>query len=197
MLEYRVESGDVPVTGEIETYIRDRAAHLDTFYDRILTCRVAISAPTGHHEHGGPYEVHVDLDVPGAVLTVTRQRADQLHVAVRKAFAAAERQLKKHVSQMQQRAKEPPPEPPARVLRLFGDDGYGFAAAPDGREVYFHRNAVLDPGFDALAEGMEVRLVVEQGDDGPQASTVAIVHPHRQGARAPEGAAAETEPEER
>jgi cold shock CspA family protein len=57
---------------------------------------------------------------------------------------------------------------------LFPEEGYGFLATPDGREIYFHRHSVLHPGFDRLAIGTEVRFVEESGEKGPQASTVAI-----------------------
>jgi cold shock CspA family protein len=67
-----------------------------------------------------------------------------------------------------------PPE--GQVLRLFPEEGFGFIAGPDGREIYFHRNAVLDPpGFDKLEVGARVRFAEEQGFEGPQASTVGLV----------------------
>ena len=43
---------------------------------------------------------------------------------------------------------EAPPE--GRIARLFLSEGYGFIATADGREIYFHRNAVLDEPFDGL-----------------------------------------------
>ena len=59
-----------------------------------------------------------------------------------------------------------------RVAQLLPDASAGFLAAADGHRVYFHRNAVLPPGFDALEPGREVRFVEEQGAEGPQASRV-------------------------
>jgi cold shock CspA family protein len=38
--------------------------------------------------------------------------------------------------------------------------------------VYFHRNAVLEPGFDRLEVGIAVQFVEEQGNEGPQARMV-------------------------
>jgi cold shock CspA family protein len=46
--------------------------------------------------------------------------------------------------------------------------------AEAGSEIYFHRHSVLSPGFDHLAVGTEVRFAEEEGDRGPQASTVEI-----------------------
>ena len=39
-----------------------------------------------------------------------------------------------------------------------------------GRELYFHRNRVLEPGFDQLKVGTEVRFDEEMGEQGPQAT---------------------------
>jgi cold shock CspA family protein len=47
-------------------------------------------------------------------------------------------------------------------------------ATNDGREIYFHRNAVVDEGFDALEKDAAVELTLVHGESpmGPQASTV-------------------------
>ncbi len=57
-------------------------------------------------------------------------------------------------------------------VRLEPELDYGFLETPDNREIYFHRNSVLGPGFDKLEIGAEVRFVEEEGEQGPQASTV-------------------------
>ena len=49
---------------------------------------------------------------------------------------------------------------------------------PDGREVYFHRNSVIDAEFDNLKEGDSVHFAEEMGDNGAQASTVHIEGKH-------------------
>ena len=71
-----------------------------------------------------------------------------------------------------------------KVLRVFPYEGYGFIDMSDGREVYFHRNSVVDGDFDRLAAGMEVRFSEEAGEQGPQASTVSLVHRSHQRKRA-------------
>jgi cold shock CspA family protein len=64
-------------------------------------------------------------------------------------------------------------EPPeGRIIRILREEGYGFIEATDGRELYFHRNSVLDDAFDHLEVGSEVRFAEENGEKGPQASTV-------------------------
>jgi len=68
--------------------------------------------------------------------------------------------------------------PHARVGKLFLDKGFGFLELPDGREIYFHKNSVMEVDFDQMEVGMEVHFAEEQGKKGPQASTVRPLHRH-------------------
>ena len=52
-------------------------------------------------------------------------------------------------------------------------------ALPNGREVYFHSNSVLDGAFSRLAVGTHVIFAEEMGEKGPQASTVKLLGKHR------------------
>ena len=81
--------------------IHRRIAHLERFFDRIIGCRVVIEAPHRHQQHGKLFRVAVELDVPGRRIVVNRagphdQAHEDAHVAIRDAFAAAERQLQDH-----------------------------------------------------------------------------------------------------
>lgn len=160
----------------LEADLRRRAAKLERYYDRITSCRIAVERPTGnHHNEGGPYRVRIDITVPGSELVASKE-AEDLNTAVRDAFKAAERQVEEFSQRRRGDVKTPVLPPEGRVVRLFPDEGFGFIEAADGREVYFHRNAVLDPpGFEKLAVGAQVRFAEEQGFEGPQASTVNLV----------------------
>lgn len=160
----------------LEREIHRRAAKLERFYPRLVGCSVAVEGPGGRHLNGGPYEVRLDLRVPGAEpILVNRQSQEQLKRAIDEAFDVATRRLQDllRVQRAQVKRHEEPQER-ASVSRLFPEEGYGFLATADGREVYFHRNSVLGD-FDALAAGIEVRFHEETGDEGPQASTVTVV----------------------
>ncbi len=93
-------------------------------------------------------------------------------MAIREAFDVARRRLEDHVRELRGDVKTPSAPARARVGKLFPQEGYGFLETGDGREVYFHRNSVLGPGFDALKIGAEVRFAEEEGVEGPQATTV-------------------------
>ena len=174
-LPLQITAHDFPLSEAIEAEIRERAAKLDTYYDGIMRCRVVVEAPVGHHRGGGPYNVRIDLTVPGAELVVNRQADEDLPVAIRDAFDAMRRRLEDYARHQRGAVKTHEAAPQARVSKLFHEEGYGFLEAPDGREIYFHGNSVLPPGFSHLTVGTEVRFAEEQGVEGPQASTVTIV----------------------
>lgn len=165
---------DVVITPEVQEYLQQRVGRLPEFYDRILSSRVVLRGETRHHQTGGPFSVHLYIDVPQRVVTVTRQQRDNLHVAIREAFDAAQRQLQ-DLARKQRGDVSPTVQPPrGQVARIFHQLGYGFIDTAEG-DVYFHRNAVLERRFDELEAGSEVRYELEVGEKGLQASTVALL----------------------
>jgi hypothetical protein len=54
------------------------------------------------------------------------------------------------------------PQPRASVSKLFPEGNYGILKTHDGREIYFHRNSVLEPEFDRLQKRMTVYYAEEQ-----------------------------------
>jgi CspA family cold shock protein len=59
-----------------------------------------------------------------------------------------------------------------KVKRLMRDRGFGFIAAKDGREVFFHRSELQNIEFDDVKEGDSLEFEVTQGKKGPQAVNV-------------------------
>lgn len=197
---------NMPSSAAIEENIREKAAKLDGLFDDITSCRVIVEAPHRRHHKGKAYVVRIDLTVPGQELVINRapKRLDaakashpdelekdlaeihepskhaareDLYVAIRDAFNAAGRKLQDYVRRRRGKKKNHEPVPVARVAKLFPVDAYGFLETPDGREIYFHKNSVLHPGFEHLEVGTEVSFAEEPGEKGPQASTVRVVGP--------------------
>lgn len=166
----------IDLSPPLEAELRKRADRLERYSDRITSCRIAVERPTGnHHQEGGPYRVRVDVTVPGSELVADKEQ-EELYAAIREAFAAAERQVEEWSQRRRGEVKSPVLPPEGRVVRIFKEEGFGFIAGPDDQEIYFHRNAVLEPpGFDKLEVGSQVRFAEEQGFEGPQASTVSRV----------------------
>lgn len=155
----------------LEAEVRERADKLDRLYGRLTSCRIALEGPSQHHNEGGPYRVRIDITVPGSELVAAKEAAT-LAAAMNDAFDAAERQVKEFAERRRGYVKAPAGGNHGTVIRIFPEEGFGFLTDEEGREIYFHRNAVLEPGFDSLAVGAVVRYAVEQGLEGPQASAV-------------------------
>jgi ribosomal subunit interface protein len=167
----------------VEARIREKAAKLERFHERIIGCTVVVEAPHRHHHKGKLYNVRVDISVPGKDVVVDRAKPldhahEDVYVAIRDAFDAAARRLEDQTRKMRGAVKSHVAPPHGKVARLFSD--HGFIATPDGEEVYFHRNSVVGDDFNALKVGSEVSLVVaeNEGAEGPQASTVRPVGKH-------------------
>ena len=163
---------------EIDAYVRKRAEKLERRHPRIIRCRVAIEEPHRRHKNGNRFDVHLEVSVPGKVLAVDREPGDvtdhlDLYQTLRDAFEAMERQLESEVRSRRGEVKtHEEVHPRGRVARLFPNDDFGFIETDEGREIYFHRNAVDNGGFDHLALGQNVKFVEDEGERGPQASAV-------------------------
>ena len=59
------------------------------------------------------------------------------------------------------------------IKRLVSDKGFGFVAAEDGSEYFFHQSACAN--FDSLREGQRVTFQAGQGPKGPRAENVTVV----------------------
>jgi len=185
-----------PLVG-VEESIRAEAEKLETFYSQIMGCRVAVEIPHGHHKKGNRYHIRIDLTLPGKELVIKHEpglskgirqaggaemkkrlevRAPHrdLHLAIRDAFKVAGRRVQDYARRQRGDIKTHEALSIGRVSKLLPGEGYGFLTTPDGREIYFHERSVLNRGFRRLKVGSEVRFVEEQGEKGPQASTVRI-----------------------
>ncbi len=163
----------------IEARIREKVEKLARFAADIQRCRVTVDAPHKHAHKGHLYSIKVDIAVPGGEIVATRHTGknpahQDVYVALRDAFDDARRQLEDHVRKRRGEVKRHE-EPPQGVIKaLFPHEDYGLIETPDGREVYFHRNSVLNGDFEKLKEGTPVWFHEERGDEGPQASTVHV-----------------------
>jgi len=62
-----------PRSDALEARVRDKAAKLEEFHPRIMSCRVTVEEMRKHHHQGRHFQVSLDLRVPG-----TWQRVDAL-----------------------------------------------------------------------------------------------------------------------
>ncbi len=171
---------DVTATPDIEERIRSKVDRLERHCDHLISCRVLVEQPHKHASSGSPYRVRIEASIPpGHDIVVVKDPqdndlSDSLVTVINAAFTAAERQVKELVERQRHEVKVHQ-VPRAVVVRVDREEGFGFLETAEGRQIYFHRNAFLDGGFDDLEVGTEVRFAEEMGDDGPQATTVHVV----------------------
>jgi CspA family cold shock protein len=58
------------------------------------------------------------------------------------------------------------------IKRLVQDRGFGFIAAENGSEYFFHREQLRGLDFDALTQGERVSFDTQEGPKGPRAVNV-------------------------
>jgi len=167
----------------LEAAVRERATKLEKFCHDMIGCHVIVEAPHKHHQKGNLYDIRIDVSVPGQQITAgytpdAQQSHEDAFVAVRDAFDSMRRRLEDYVHVKRGKVKTHEAMSHGRVCRLEPDLDYGKVETPDGREVYFHRNSVIDASFDDLVVGTELRFVEEAGEKGPQATSAYVIGKH-------------------
>jgi ribosomal subunit interface protein len=84
---------DMPASVALEDHIREKAVKLEQFYPALVGCRVVVELPHKHKQHGKLFNVRIDLTVPGSEIVINRDRSEDVYVALRDAFDAANRKL--------------------------------------------------------------------------------------------------------
>lgn len=202
ILPVQVTFRNMPHSDLIEAMVHEEATALDRYYNHIMGCRVMIEAPHRHREEGEHHHVRIDLTVPGGEIVVKREPSlypsqqdlqeeeftkereiershKHLQVAIREAFDTVRRRLQDYARRQRADVKARTRKPRGRVCRLNAEEGYGYIQTREGAEVYFHQNSVLSDDFEHLKVGSAVTFVEEQGERGPQASSVALLGSHR------------------
>ena len=180
----QIEFNDVKPTDRLRDVIDGHVNELETRFGRVTGCRVMLKGPSARHKTGGQFEVHVQLKLPdGKQVIVDRtpnadERFSDIDFAINDAFHRARRQLQDAARKMQGQTKMHEDGNIATISQLEPTDDFGMLTTADCREIYFHKNSVLDDSFSKLRIGTRVTFVEESGNKGPQASTVKILGKH-------------------
>lgn len=174
---------NMPHSDTLENHIREKAAKLDEFNEQIMACHVVIEQPHSHQQQGKLFHVSIDLTLPDGELLANRtpqkhHAHEDAYVAIRDAFKSVRRQLQDFARKQRGKVKKHETPSHGKISEIIADKDFGRITTLDGREIYFHRNSLVDGDFDALEIGNEVRFVEEAGDKGPQASTVHQIGKH-------------------
>jgi cold shock CspA family protein/ribosome-associated translation inhibitor RaiA len=168
----------------IEAAVRKEAQRLERFYDRITSARVVVGRPQHRRHKGDTYSVRIHIALPGGKhVDVTREpaatgRHEDAYVTIRDAFDAAGRQLQDEARKLDGVVKTHELPPHGVIASLAPERDHGFIAAADGREIYFHRNSVIEGRLEDLKVGEQVRFSESTGDKGPQATAVRPLGKH-------------------
>ena len=98
----QIDLHQMPASPALEAHIRGSVEALETFFDRIVSCRVSVDAPPRHHRQGQLFHVGIEIGVPGERIVVggapdeNPAHADP-YVALHDAFKVARRRLEDHV----------------------------------------------------------------------------------------------------
>lgn len=168
----QITSRDFEVTEAIADFVHKRVEKLAKYSDRIKDVEVVFEAPPKHKHKGNQFNLRLLISVPGPELVIKRQENEDVYVALRDAFKAAERLLEDASRKRRGEVKHHEDAPEARVKLLNPVEEYGFLETADGEEIYFHRNSVVNGGFGRLNVGHKVRYVAAMGEKGLQATTV-------------------------
>ena len=170
----------------VEARIKEHVARLERFHHRITGCHVVIEGPPAHRHKGAPFDVRIDLTVPGREITVRSERAEHeahmdLYVSLRDAFDSMRRRLQDEVREARGDVKHHALPNVGTIAELNAE--FGRIGSDDGHLVYFHRNSVHGAEFGDLSVGSLVEFEEEAGELGPQASAVRLWRTGSQRAR--------------
>lgn len=172
-MELRIESRNVEMTPEWKTEIEQRMDKLEAEYDELIHARVTLSKNPHHRKASNVAEALIVVTLPVRHTISARKGEKTFEEAIRAAFASIDIELARYRDKRGVTAIYEPPIPLRGVVcKLFPQEGYGFILQEGGGEIYFHRNAVHGMAFEALDDGTEVAFNVEEGEQGPQATTV-------------------------
>ncbi len=169
-------------TPALDGVVHKQIAKLERICDYIVSIHVAIQNYTPRRRTGNSYRVRIDTRIPrGHEIVVKRvsvasRQFEPLPAVILRAFKSTQRQLGGLVERQRHEVKSHPQNQVAAfVEKIFRDEGYGFLRSLDGQQVYFHKNSCLHGEWERLTVGTGVRYAEEQGERGPQASSLEIV----------------------
>ena len=103
MIPFEITYRDFPESESVSSAIEKQVAKLSKYAsDRAVSCHVVVGSPHRHHNKGHIYHIEVRLHVGDKDIVVNHEPEkdhanEDIMVAVRDAFGAAERQLKDYV----------------------------------------------------------------------------------------------------
>ena len=175
---YEITFPDFDSSETIRAYVKKYLAKLERTFARIISCHVAIRAPHMHRRRH-IYHINIHLEIPGEDIVINNQPGKNMahsdvRIAIRDAFRAAHRQLRKRVKTMRKKTKPKDNYEKAFIKSFDPNQEYGFLRVPGGREVYFHQNSLVNGSPSELKPGSRVNFIEELGEKGNHVTSMSI-----------------------
>lgn len=180
MIDLKIQYLGFAESNAVSAAVWDYVVNLEKFYSQIMSCHVIISNPPRKHQKGGIYHVKIRMHMAGADIIIDKEPGanhahEDVYVALRDAFDAAKRKVEDFARIRAGRVKETVGPMHARIIRILDAEDCGFVLSEDHREIYFHRNALVNGEFEKLKVGQEVRFSEGMGEKGPQVTSMQLV----------------------
>lgn len=90
----------LPRSEALDTHIREKVQKLEQHFSSMIGCRVVVEQIGKHQQQGKPFNIRIDISVPGTEIIVDKQQDEDAYVALRDAFDAATRRLEDYTRQL-------------------------------------------------------------------------------------------------
>ena len=173
-MELAIESRNIEMTPRWKSEIESRMADLLERHQDLIHGRVTLTKNLHHKKLANVAEALIVVTLPGRQTKTARKEDKTFEEAIRNAFDTIAIELRKYREKRGRTEVRTSPIPPLRgvICKLFPKEGYGFILKEGGGEVYFHKHALQSLTFDELSDGTDVAFNLEEGEKGPQATTV-------------------------
>jgi cold shock CspA family protein len=165
----------VPRSDAIEAAVKRHASKLDEFHGGIMRCRVSVILEEKHKHQGKPFNVRVDVTIPGHELVSSREHDEDVYVALRDAFKDATRMLEDAARVQRGQVKQHEERLAGKVARINRDEQYGFIQGEDDNDYYFSPDNLADVAFEHLEIGTPVHFFAQFAAEGRQAKRISKV----------------------
>ena len=176
-MELQVEGRNLEIRKVWQDKIDEEKARLEKHHAGFIHhIRVTIESTSSHREGG--YELRIVATIPNDTVVVKR-KGDKVVSLLVDAFNTLGLQLKEQQRKIRQSYKVQPEVAKSTgvegvIKSIFPYESYGFIVTPQGKEIYFHENALKDVSLNQLSEGDGVKFGEAQGDKGPCATWVKL-----------------------
>lgn len=170
-------------TDALRADIEKHAQKLGRFAPELINCRFVLERAEARHHRGNRFVARIRVTLPGGELDVGHapsgdQSHEDAYVAIGDAFQALRRNLQDFRRKRQGKVKLHRGAKEGHVQYIDRQAGYGVIETPDGREIHFHPNSVVDAAFERIQVNDRVRFAEVPGEEGPWASTVHLITHH-------------------